>query len=253
MASARPCATMRTVSAMVSVSPTFALGRLSFSQSTVQLPRMSARVNFASFSAFQSSTLTLSVVSTAMTSVCSGTVNSMSLARSAVRVSAPSEISILSATRKGTRWGVSVGTNSAFTPSDAAILLPTSMSKPSQFPSPPRELMGGKFGLMPIRIVPALMMSSSDLAWAVARLRASAASNARQGKAILFNMRLLPEKRARESRLYCCVAPDRRLESPGQRRLDGDVRAGFSAESTVYSMSTKIPADLRHWRLLSAR
>ena len=131
--------------------------------------------------------VTLSVVSTAMTSLCSGTVYSISLARSAERVSAPSEMSILSATRNGTRCGVSVGTHSTFTPSAAAILLPMSMSKPSQSPLAPRALLGGKFGLMPMRMTPALMMSSSDFAWAATET-ASAATRARHAKPIFLNM-----------------------------------------------------------------
>jgi hypothetical protein len=107
----------------------------------------------------------------------------------------------LSATRNGTRCGVSVGTHSTFTPSVAAILLPTSMSKPSQSPPAPRELLGGKFGLMPMRITPSLMMSSSDFAWTVVNEAASAATRARQDKAILLNMlrspcAAYPEKRA---------------------------------------------------------
>jgi hypothetical protein len=123
-----------------------------------------------------------------MTSVWSGTVYSMSLARSAERVRAPSEMSILSATRNGTRCGVSVGTHSTFTPRASAILLPISMSKPSQSPPEPRELLGGKFGLMPMRITPSLMMSSSDFACTTVNEAASATTRARQDKDSLLNM-----------------------------------------------------------------
>ena len=73
-------------------------------------------------------------------------------------------MSIWSATRKGTRCAVSVGTHSTVTPSASAMALATSMSKPSHSPASLRVLMLGKFGLMPTRITPSAMMSSSDLA-----------------------------------------------------------------------------------------
>ena len=149
-------------------------------------------------------------------------------------------MSILSATRKGTRCGVSVGTNSAFTPSASAILLPTSMSKPSQLPSEPRELMGGKFGLMPTRMTPALMMSSRDFASAVAPPIASAATMARHGNNNLFSM------------LTSLIgAPRRRpLSIPGfsaaltaGSAIPGQCSRKPGGPSIVYSMCTKIPGE----------
>jgi hypothetical protein len=74
IASARPCPTRRTVSAMVSTSSSFAFGMFSLIQSTVQLPRMLARVTPSLSRSFHVSPDTLSVVRTASTSVWSGTV-----------------------------------------------------------------------------------------------------------------------------------------------------------------------------------
>jgi hypothetical protein len=76
--------------------------------------------------------LTLSVVSTPITSVWSGKVYSISLARSELRVRPPSEMSMVLAVRNGTRCAVSVGMNSTFSIfSSSASLLATATSKPS--------------------------------------------------------------------------------------------------------------------------
>src|SRR5690242_9344995 len=90
----------------------------------------------------------------------------MTLARSELRVSPPSEMSMVSATRKGTRCAVSVGTHSGLSFNSSAIFEPTVTSKPSKSPDALRPLKGGEFGLMPIRRTPSLTMSSRLLALA---------------------------------------------------------------------------------------
>lgn len=126
-----------------------------------------------------------------MTSVCSGTVYSITLARSELRVSPPSEMSMVSATRKGTRCAVSVGTHSGFSFSSSAIFAPMVTSKPSKSPEALRWLNGGEFGLMPILSEPSLTMSSRLLALAGETKKPAATSEDRAPKPRRENFTLI--------------------------------------------------------------
>src|SRR5262245_14644042 len=188
---ARPWAIARTASALESTISILALGKFSLAQSMVQARRTSTRVYFSSFSSCHLPTGFLSVVNTPMTSVWSGTVYSITLARSELRVSPPSDMSIVSATRNGTRWAVSVGTHSGFSFNSSAILVPMVMSKPSKSPEALRWLKGGELGWMPIRRTPALMMTSRLLALAEEMKKPAAISGDRAPKARRENFTLI--------------------------------------------------------------
>ena len=102
-ASARPCAIARIVSACVSTSSLLGFGSFSFTTLTEKLPRIFTIVISSRSRSLQFWTFILSVVITPIASVCNGTVKLISLARSGVRVIAPSAISARLEIRNGTR------------------------------------------------------------------------------------------------------------------------------------------------------
>src|SRR5215469_8252464 len=150
-------------------------------------------------------------------------------------------MSILSATRKGTRCGDSTGTHSGFTFKTSAIRLPMSTSKPSNSPCEFLELKGGKFGWMPMRITPCLMMSSRDFASAMppnapASPSASIAIKQRRNTVIVL-LFLKAFSTCTSLQIFVRARPKRRsvhdeiihvaVEAVGRAPRDEDAVAGF--------------------------
>ncbi len=126
-----------------------AFGTLSLMKSSGVVPRTCTSVTFASFRSCQLLNGLPSVVSTVRVSVVSGTVKSITLARSGVRVRPPMAMSTLPLTRNGTRSAEPTGCTTSSTPSMAASFAAISASKPATLFWSSYRPSGGRVGLMP--------------------------------------------------------------------------------------------------------